>query len=139
MPKLDADKLRDVIEACVLLLCLIGSGMGIGYWAGTERTRYVLVDERKDRLEEIERMQRTYRDSISALTGRLDNAAANVGNAAETAQTAADTAQTAATTIAKTAARVSGRPAPVEVLPDAERRSLNGAIGRANEKMGGTK
>jgi hypothetical protein len=133
MQKLDMHKMRDVIEACLLLVCLVGSGAGIGYWAGTERTRYMLVDERKDRLEEIERMQSTYRESIAALTGRLNNAAITVGNAAEAVQSAADTAKTAATTVAKTAARVSARPAPVEVLPDAERRSLNSAIGRGGQ------
>lgn len=138
----DMRKVRDIVEACLLLICLVGSGAGIGYWAGTERTRYVLIDERRDRLQEIERMQRTYRDSIGMLTGRVESAANAAGDAAQTAATAADTAQDAATSVAKTAAKVSskvtGKPG-AEMVTEPENRALSSDINRANARIGSGK
>lgn len=130
MRKPDMDTLRDTVKALVMLAALIGGGVGIGYGIGTERARTVLLQEREDRLAEIERLQGNYRTALDALSGRQARTADTVAAAAETAATAAETAQAAATTAGK-AARAAGVPAHAAEHDKA----VNNTIQRANQRI----
>lgn len=131
MQKHDFHKARDLAGGLLLLATILGSGAGLGYWAGTERTRSMLIDERADRIEEIGRLQSTYQQSLDALTGRTARAADTAATAAETAMDAAATADKAATTAGK-AAKAAGVPA---AALEHDRKAINTTITRANERI----
>ncbi len=144
MQKHDFHKARDLAGGLLLLATILGSGAGLGYWAGTERTRSMLVDERADRIEEIGRLQRTNQQALDAISGRQARAADTLAAAADTAATAAETAKDAATTADK-AATTAGKVAKAAGVPAAalehDRKAINGTINRANERIkeGGTR
>ncbi|ABM32374.1 hypothetical protein QRO08_15730 [Paracidovorax citrulli] len=131
MRKPDMDTVRDTIKALAILIVLVGGGAGIGYGIGTERARVLLVDERQDRLQEIDRLQRTHQRALDIIAGRQERAADTLAAAADTAATAAETAQAAAATAGK-AAKAAGVPPAV---PEHERKAINATIQRANERL----
>ncbi len=131
MRKPDMDTVRDTIKALAILIVLVGGGAGIGYGIGTERARVLLVDERQDRLLEIDRLLRTHQRALDVITGRQERAADTLAAAADTAATAAETAQAAATTAGK-AAKAAGVPA---AALEHDRKAINTTINRANEKI----
>ncbi len=90
MRKPDMDTVRDTIKALAILIVLVGGGAGIGYGIGTERARVLLVDERQDRLQEIDRLQRTHQRALDIIAGRQERAADTLAAAADTAATAAE-------------------------------------------------
>ncbi len=133
MQRPDLHKARAVIAGSAMLLGMVGGGAGIGYWAGVERMRGMLAEDRQDHLDEIARLQEANRIALGALSGRVAHAADLTAAAADTAATAAETAQAAAATAGK-AARAAGVPAAV---PEHERKAINNTIQRANERIKG--
>ncbi|MCS4508880.1 hypothetical protein [Xylophilus ampelinus] len=132
MQKPDYRKWREVGEACILLATLLASGAGLGYWAGTERMRGMLIEDRQDHLEELQRLQDANRMALQAISGRLAQAAGSTAEAAGVAATAAETAQVAAQTASK-AAKAAGVPA---AAIEQDRKAINSAIGKANARIG---
>ncbi|MDT0140835.1 hypothetical protein [Acidovorax sp. PRC11] len=131
MQKPDLHRARAVIAGSAMLLGMVGGGAGIGYWAGVERMRGMLAEDRQDHLDEIARLQEANRTALDALSGRVARAADRSLAAADTATTAAETAQAAAATAGK-AAKAAGVPAAV---PEHERKAINTTIQRANERI----
>lgn len=111
MRKPDLHQARTVVAGLALMLGMVGGGAGVGYWAGVERMRDMLAEDRRDHLDEIERLQAANRTALQALSGRVALAADRSVEAADTAATAAEAAQAAATTAGK-AARAAGVPPP---------------------------
>jgi len=109
----------------------VSGAAAIGYGIGTERARVLLVDERQDRLQEIDRLRRTHQRALDIITGRQERTADTLAAAADTAATAAETAQAAATTAGK-AAKAAGVPA---AALEHDRKAINSTINRANEKI----
>lgn len=133
MQKPDRHRILDIAKACLMLLSLVGSGAGLGYWAGTERSRDMLLAERADRLQEIDRLQRSHATALEAVSGRQAMAAGRITEAADTAAAAAEAAQVAAATAGK-AAKAAGVPA---ATIERDRKAINTTIQRANERISG--
>ncbi len=138
MRKPDKDTVLDTIKALAILVVLVGGAAGIGYGIGTERARVLLVDERQDRIKEIDRLQRTHQQALDVITGRAARTADTLAAVADTAATAAETAKDAAATADK-AATTAGRAAKAAGVPAAalehDRKAINGTINRANERI----
>ena len=132
MQKPDYHTIRDTLKALCMLAVLIGGGMGIGFGIAIERTRDLLVDERRDRLAEIERLQEAYGRRLGSLGADVRTAATAAADAAGTAAAASETAQAAAATAGKAAKAAGVVPAAIEQ----DRKAINNAIGKANARIG---
>lgn len=127
---------RAIAAAAVMLVGMVGmvgGGAGLGYWAGVERMRGMLAEDREDHLGEIARLQEANRIALQALTGRVAHAADRSAEAADTASAAAETAQAAAATAGKVA-KAAGMPA---AALEHDRRAINTTINRANARIAG--
>ena len=138
----------DLCKGVLLLITLLGSGAGAGYW-------YKDSQQDADHLRELERQAHGYQAALDVLAGRIDRTADKVadaaGVAADAAQAAQDAAGTAdkAATVANKAASTAGRAAdkagsPVVVVQPqspskAETRAINQAVQQANTQIKGQK
>lgn len=131
MQKPDPHRAVDIAKACLMLLTLVGSGAGLGYWAGIERSRDMLLAERVDKVQEIERLNYAHGVALAAVSGRQALAAGRISEAADTAAAAAETAQGAAA-IAGKVAKAAGVPA---ATIERDRQAINATIKRANQRL----
>jgi hypothetical protein len=133
MQKSDPHRAIDIAKACLMLVTLIGCGFGLGYWVGIERSRDMLLAERYDKVQEIERLNRAHGVALQAVSGRQALAAGRISEAADTAAAAAETAQGAAA-IAGKVAKAAGVPA---ATIERDRKAINSTIQRANQRLAG--
>lgn len=131
-----------VIEVAVIFTVLYGAGTVTGYW-----WRDNIAVERRAAMEEahreeLERMNKTYGDSLATIgrtidfvVGRVAQTAATVDSIAQTSEAAANTAQKAANTAKQAAAQSKTALDKAGQVPEPTREQINRSVQRANSAI----
>lgn len=135
-----------IAERCALILVFIAAGGWIGYMVGvqgldTQMTAFNarLVQERKDRLEEIQRLQETHTQALAAVGRVVERTARTAERAADKADTAASKADTAAGTAATAATTAKGAATRAVRSAAPPAAAVNQTVREANRQLGAAK
>lgn len=131
----------DLTRGIALLLTLVTSGAGLGYW-------YATTSQAVRHQTELDAVRRDYKQALDVLAGRMSRTADQVAevadavaSAAQTAQEAAGVADKAAITAGKAASKAAAphhvQPAPTVAPPKADNRAINQAVNAANAQIKG--
>ena len=128
-----------IAERMSLALVILLAGMWIGYMLGVQGLNAMvassdrrLVEERADRLREIERLQQSYTAALEATARATQRVARQSERTAERVEAAVDKAEVAASTAKGAAARAS-RSAPTPAP------AVNQSVREANRQLGAGK
>lgn len=124
-------KIGHAIEGItVILLIALGAG-AVGYGIAQSQARETIVEERANHQAEIERLQRTYTETLAIIAPQLKGIAKDVSQAATaSAQAAVSTAEAA-----KSAKRAAAPVANAAPITEAQRSDTNRKIEEANRKV----
>lgn len=125
----------DLTRGIALLLALVTSGAGVGYW-------YAITTQAVRHQEELIAARRDYKQALDVLAGRISRTAEQVSEVADAVVTAAQTAQEAAGTADKAAIKAdkavtkAGATAH-QPVPRSDNRAINQAVNAANSQIKG--
>lgn len=131
-----------VVEVIVIFGVLYGAGGVTGYW-----WRDNIAVERRAAMEtahrlELERMNKTYGESLATIgrtvdyvVGKVAQTAATVDSIAQTSETAANTAQKAATTAQRAVTQSKTALDKAGQVPEPTRDQINRSVQRANSAI----
>lgn len=121
------------VEGIITILAIATGGGACGYFFAQYQMRTFMLEERADHVAEIERLQRTYADTLGYLTSK----AGATADAAEAAATQSAQAAVEAKDSARAAKRVTVPAAPSATTPisETQRNEVNRKIEAVNRKV----
>ena len=124
----------DLIRGITLLITLVTSGAGLGYW-------YAVTTKDVKHQADLDAARRDYKQALDVLAGRIYQTAEQVTEVADAVATAAQTAQDAAGTADKAASKAASAVSKAGVIahpppvPKADNRAINQAVNQANSQL----